>query len=374
MRNQKYWNFKNLVENQPDEEAEDVEINISGEIVNIPCWDGDVSSNSFKAELDKYPNAKTITVGLNTPGGDMFEAIAIGNYLKSHPAKTTAKIYAMCASAGTAIADSCDEVHIYDNAIFMIHDPMTVGSGGIQFFQKTVGRLETAKETLVTTYKNHSHLEEQVLRDLMTEETWMTAKQALENGFVTKIISSKAESEKVDEIQNFLHGQVFKNFSKFPTGVFKNLLQSKKTESVIKNKIEKGDEKIVDITKIKNEHPEIVNQLKNEAMADEKERIIKIMNLGTKQNLPEEIVKNAIDKGTSPADFAYEVMNNSALQTEIKAKKELEKIEEETDESKAGKVAGETGEEDKTPDDKEKESVVNSVLNKAKNLWNGGIK
>ena len=51
------------------------------------------------------------------------------------------------------------------------------------------------------------------------------------------------------------------------------------------------------------------------------------MNLGEKQNLPKDIIQNAIDKGTSPSDFAYEVMNNSTLQTTIKAKSELEKIE-----------------------------------------------
>ncbi len=205
----------------------------------------------------------------------------------------------------------------------------------------------------------------------MTEETWMSAETALENGFVTEVLTSKVEAEKVEEIQNFIQGQVFKNFSKFPTGMFKNLLQSKNQKPKIQNKIEGAEEK-VDINKLKNENPDVFKQIQTEAITAEKERIGKIMNLGEKQNLPKDIIQNAIDKGTSPSDFAYEVMNNSTLQTTIKAKSELEKIEAETDESKAGEIPGETGEDDKTPDEKEKKSVVDEVLNKAKTIWNGG--
>ena len=71
----------------------------------------------------------------------------------------------------------------------------------------------------------------------MTEETWMSAETALENGFVTEVLTSKVEAEKVEEIQNFIQGQVFKNFSRFPTGMFKNLLQSKNQKPKIQNKI-----------------------------------------------------------------------------------------------------------------------------------------
>ena len=160
MKNKEYWEFKNQVTNQETGEIEEVELSINGEIVNMACWEGDVSSKTFKAELDKYPNAKKIVVGLNTPGGDSIEATQIGNDLRSHPARTTARIYALCASAGATIAASCDEIEMFDNAIFMIHDPMTVSAGGIKDFKKTLERLEVVKDTIITTYKNHSHLSE----------------------------------------------------------------------------------------------------------------------------------------------------------------------------------------------------------------------
>ena len=60
-KNRKFWEVKNLNEGTP-EETEEVELKIYGEIVSIPCWDGEVSANSLDRELKKYPNAKRITV------------------------------------------------------------------------------------------------------------------------------------------------------------------------------------------------------------------------------------------------------------------------------------------------------------------------
>ena len=55
MKNKPFWSVKNLSEGT---EKEEIEVKVYGEIVNIPCWDGDVSANSLKREIDKYPNAK----------------------------------------------------------------------------------------------------------------------------------------------------------------------------------------------------------------------------------------------------------------------------------------------------------------------------
>lgn len=366
MKNNKYWEFKNLVAEQPNNEAEEIELSISGEIVNIPCWDGDVSANVFKAELDKFPNAKTITVGINSPGGDVFEAIAIANYLRNHPAKVIAKIYAMCASAVTIIANSCDEVVIYDNAIFMIHDPMTVGAGGISAFKKIVNTLETIKESIIKTYKNYSHLSEEEISNLMTEETWMSAEKALEYGFVTEILTSKVEADKVEEIQNFMQGQVFKNFKKFPTGMFKNLFSSKQLEPKIQNKTE-GEVKTMDLKELQEKHPDIYNQAVNQATQSvqnaERERIKNIINLGKKVTGADEIIQNAIDLGKTAEQVAFEIMNNSSIQTTLKAQQTLENLKKDTEESKVPQVESETPGE-KNP---EEVSVINAAVASFKN-------
>ena len=116
MKNKPFWSVKNLTEGT---EKEEIEVKVYGEIVNIPCWDGDVSANSLKREIDKYPNAKKISVRINSPGGDVFEAQAIYNILKNHPAEVEVHIDALAASAATLIASAGNKIIMYNNALFI---------------------------------------------------------------------------------------------------------------------------------------------------------------------------------------------------------------------------------------------------------------
>lgn len=363
MKNKKYWEFKNQVTNQETEEVEEIELAVNGEIVAIECWEGDVSSNAFKAELDKYPNAKHIKVSINSPGGDVFQAIAIANYLREHKAKVTATIHAMCASAATIIASAADEVKAYNNTIYMIHDPMTVGGGGIQVFKKIINILETIKESIVNTYKLHTHLDEKEIYDMMTEETWMSASKALENGFITEIVGEKVESEKVDEIRNLMKGQVFSNFKAFPTGLFKNLLSTSNEpkQAAITNKTDKGSEEVMNLNELKNNHKDIYDEASTEIKNSERARVTKIVNLGSKYGIDQEIVNKAINEGKSEGDFAFEIMNNTEIVTKFNAKNKQEELKEETKDAGVNNVKSE----EPVP---QKDVEVKSFVNKTAEL------
>ena len=367
MKNKKYWEFKNQVTNQETEEVEEIELAVNGEIVAIECWEGDVSSNAFKAELDKYPNAKHIKVSINSPGGDVFQAIAIANYLREHKAKVTATIHAMCASAATIIASAADEVKAYNNTIYMIHDPMTVGGGGIQVFKKIINILETIKESIINTYKLHTHLDEKDIYDMMTNETWMSASKALENGFITEIVGERVESEKVDEIKNLMKGQVFSNFKAFPTGLFKNLLSTSNEpkQPAITNKIDKGSEEVMNSNEFKNNHKDVYDEVSTEIKNSERQRISKIVNLGAKYGLDQEVINKAINEGKSEGDFAFEIMNNTEILTGFKAKNQQTELEEETKEAGIENVKTE---EPVAKDVAEKQNFVKNTANLIKNF------
>lgn len=363
MKNKKYWEFKNQVTNNETEEVEEIELAVNGEIVAIECWEGDVSSNAFKAELDKYPNAKHIKVSINSPGGDVFQAIAIANYLREHKAKVTATIHAMCASAATIIASAADEVKAYNNTIYMIHDPMTVGGGGIQVFKKIINILETIKESIVSTYKLHTHLDDKTIFDMMTDETWMSASKALENGFITEIIGEKVPVDKVDEIKNLMKGQVFSNFKTFPSGLFKNLISTSNEpkQPTITNKINEGSEKVMNLNELKNTHKDVYEEASAEIKNSERQRISKIVNLGAKYGIEQEIVNKAINDGKSEGDFAFEIMNNTEIVTKFKAKNQQEELVEETKEAGVNNVKTE----EPVP---EKDAEVKNFVQKTSNL------
>ena len=268
MKNKQFWSVKNLAEGTENEE---IELKVYGEIVNIPCWDGDVSANSLKREIDKYPNAKKISVRINSPGGDVFEAQAIYNILKNHQAEVEVHIDALAASAATLIASAGNKIIMYNNALFMIHNPWTWATGEEKDFIKKANLLATIKETLLNVYETHATASREEISDMMNEETWLTADEALSYGLIHEVIPCKAKEEDVEEVQNFVREQIMGNYKNFPKDKFKNLFASLKEpkKSIValsdNNNLEEEEiqeeEKVVNtLAELKEKYPEIYNQ------------------------------------------------------------------------------------------------------------------
>lgn len=266
MKNKPFWSVKNLSEGT---EKEEIEVKVYGEIVNIPCWDGDVSANSLKREIDKYPNAKKISVRINSPGGDVFEAQAIYNILKNHPAEVEVHIDALAASAATLIASAGNKIIMYNNALFMIHNPWTWATGEEKDFIKKANLLATIKETLLNVYETHATATREEISNMMNEETWLTADEALSYGLIHEVVPCKAKEEDVEEVQNFVREQIMGNYKNFPKDKFKNLFASLKEpkNSIValsdnENTEENEEEEVVmnSIEELKEKYPEIYNQ------------------------------------------------------------------------------------------------------------------
>ncbi len=145
------------------------------------------TSKDFAAELDALGELKTITVRINSVGGDVFEALAMHNALARQTADVIVHIDGVCASAATLVALAGDEVRMADNALWMIHEPWTVAGGNAEVFQKQADLLDTAAEQITTIYARKTGADSETIRDWMRAETWYTAKQALEAGFVDAI-------------------------------------------------------------------------------------------------------------------------------------------------------------------------------------------
>lgn len=150
----------------------------------IGAWG--ISSKDLLAQLAALGDA-ALTVRINSPGGDVFDALAIYNALSRHPGKVTAQIDALCASAATLVALAADEVRMADNALFMIHDPWTVSTGNSAKLLKQADVLDTMAEQIVGIYARKTGADPADLRAWMRAETWYTAEQALAAGFIDAI-------------------------------------------------------------------------------------------------------------------------------------------------------------------------------------------
>lgn len=156
-------------------------------------WGG-LSAKAVKAQLDKMQDAEEITVRINSPGGDVFDGFAIYNLLAQHPAKIHVKVDGYAASAASVIAMAGDTREVAANALVMIHNPWTLAVGDSAGMRKTADLLDQIKDSIITTYKAHSSLDEEEIAALMDAETWFDAQGAMDAGFATAI-TGKSEGK-----------------------------------------------------------------------------------------------------------------------------------------------------------------------------------
>lgn len=149
-------------------------------------------------------DTKTVTVRINSPGGDVFDAMAIFNALQSHKSKIVTRIESLAASAASFLALAGKEVQAYQNAMFMIHDPWVLAAGNQYDLREIADILEKISGNMVDIYSQNSKVGKKEIRDMLKAETWFTAKEAREKGFVDTIIDGKAAKAQFD-LSMFAH-------------------------------------------------------------------------------------------------------------------------------------------------------------------------
>lgn len=165
----------------------------------IDSWWG-IDAKEFIDELNSI-EAETINLHINSPGGSVFDARAIQTALNKHSAKIVVHIDGLAASAATYIAVTQDEVNMSEGALFMIHNAWTIAWGNAEELIDTAALLEKIDTTIVTDYKNKSGQDEKQIREWMTAETWFSADESKEAGFIDNIFSpsSKETEEETEE-------------------------------------------------------------------------------------------------------------------------------------------------------------------------------
>lgn len=163
--------------------------------------DDSVSASDFQRELAKYPQAKQINVYINSIGGSVMEGTAIYTQLKRHKAKVTAYVDGFACSIASVIAMAADEVVMGKASYLMIHNPWTWGSGNAKEFRKLADTLDKLSEgvRLAYTEKCGDKLTEEKLTELLDEESYITASEAVEWGFADRIVESEKTAESVLE-------------------------------------------------------------------------------------------------------------------------------------------------------------------------------
>lgn len=178
--------FMKFIDNEEQEEAE---LYIYGDIVDYAWREDDVSANDIRKKLDES-NAKTINVHINSLGGDTFTGVAIYNLLKekSKQANIVTYVDAIAASAASIIAMAGNKIVMPSNTLMMIHNCWTFGIGNAKELRKTADDMDKIMDAVIQCYLSKVKISEEELRNLLDEETYLTAKEAFDKGFCDEVL------------------------------------------------------------------------------------------------------------------------------------------------------------------------------------------
>jgi ATP-dependent protease ClpP protease subunit len=171
------------------------EILLYDEIGEDPWFGTGVSAKAFAEDLSAVDTAE-VHVRLNSPGGNVFEGIAMMNALRRHNAKVTVFVDGLAASAASIVAMGADEVVMSRQAELMIHDAWGVAIGNAKEMQTMADDLNRASDNLAAAYKDKAGGTVSDWREAMQAETWYSDKEAVAAGLADRVEPSKTASDK----------------------------------------------------------------------------------------------------------------------------------------------------------------------------------
>lgn len=142
--------------------------------------------------------ASTIHVRINSPGGDVFDAMAIFNALKRHKAEVVSHVDGLAASAASIIAIAGDRVLMGTGSFLMIHNAWGVAIGDAGDMRQMADTLEKITDSLVGIYAERSGKDPKEVQSLLDAETWLSAEEAIEEGFADETEEAKKASASFD--------------------------------------------------------------------------------------------------------------------------------------------------------------------------------
>ena len=154
-------------------------------------WFGGITAKSFSDTMKELGKVDALDIYINSPGGSVFDGIAIYNQIKRFSGEKIIHIDGIAASIASVIAMAGDEIRIADNGMVMIHQPWGISMGTSDEMRKYADSLDKVHDTILDTYVAKTGGDRKKIDEWMTDETWMNADEAIERGFATSKTDSK---------------------------------------------------------------------------------------------------------------------------------------------------------------------------------------
>lgn len=215
------------------------ELYIYGDIADTKWWNEDITPIEIKNALDDMGEISQLDIHINSYGGSVFAGNAIvnliGNYKKKRKCAVNTYIEGIAASMASGISTVGDKVYMANNSLYIVHKPLSEVKGNANDLEKAIEMLNKAEETLVVNYMKKFNGTEEELRQMLSDETWLTAEEAQGYGFVDEITDS------VEIVASVKSNSLIINKMEFDNSKIADIIKDKKINIKTANNKEKGE-------------------------------------------------------------------------------------------------------------------------------------
>ncbi|HEV8035968.1 head maturation protease, ClpP-related [Yoonia sp.] len=179
-------------------EADGNTISVYDVIGEDPFGGGGITARRIAGAL-RAIGRKPVTVNVNSPGGDMFEGLAIYNLLREHPAEVTVRVMGLAASAASVIAMAADRIEMGLGSMLMIHNSWGLVMGNQNDMREAADTFAEFDAAMADIYAARTGQKPEDIAEMMNAETWLRAERAIETGFADATFEVPAYDDKEGE-------------------------------------------------------------------------------------------------------------------------------------------------------------------------------
>lgn len=277
-----------------------------------------------------------VEISINSGGGDVYVGAEIYTALRSYPGNSTSEII-LAASAASVFAMGAKRVLMSPAGQMMIHNASTVSEGDKNAMTDTASMLKSVDESIANTYVAKTGMDRDKVLNLMNKETWMDAVKAKELGFIDDImfenqvpqVAASAAGEGLipsNVINYFQEARATGKAINMPPVNGGNGMPSPapavKEVAPPKNE-NKEDNKTMTLEELKQNHPELYNQIVEAAQASERTRIAGLQAM-SKVPGAAPFIQDAITNGDTVDQMATKILMAQAAKLDTEAKNRAE--------------------------------------------------
>lgn len=310
---------------EPDEDS--VEVEMYGEVVsNRPTdwWTGEpieglyIVLSDFLNELETYKNKSNVTFRINSPGGEVFAGITIRNRMAELKGTVTTIVDGLSASAASIIAQGATPGHrkVCNGSLTMIHGAasMLLGYYNANEVKDVLKEINAIDKSIAEIYAKCTGLDQDKIKSMMSNTTWMSAQEAIDNGFADEIVENDNKvTMSLNASKNLLTVNGIpmsaKGLFNLPDFIPVNKEVTTGTEpDVIKKQTPTGGKEKMTLEELMKSDPELVAQIQNEARAE-----VQANSNAVNQEAIDNAVKAEVDRLKAIDEIAGKIANKELV-------------------------------------------------------------